>query len=82
MLDQPPSAATHAVLEPLLDEALPRDLQVLACKAWDRQLAAMSATASAARVAATVCSGEPDAQDDAGPDRGVVADEGRGHRDP
>ena len=65
MLDQPPSAATHAVLEALVDVALPRDLQVLASKAWDRQLAAMSAVAAAARVAATVCSGGPDEQDDA-----------------
>jgi len=65
VLDQAPSAATHAVLEPLLDQPLPRDLRVLLAKAWDRQLAAMSATVSAARVAATVCAGGPDEQDDA-----------------
>jgi hypothetical protein len=44
---------------------LPRDLQVLAARAWDRQLAAVSALASAARVTATVCAGGPDEQDDA-----------------
>jgi hypothetical protein len=65
VLDQAPSTATHAVLESLLDAPLPRDLQVLAAKAWDRQVAAMQAVASAARVAATVCTGGPDEQDDA-----------------
>jgi len=44
---------------------MPRDLQLLAAKAWDRQLAAMAAVGAAARVAATVCADGPDAQDDA-----------------
>src|ERR1044072_3992119 len=63
VLDQVPSAATHAVLESLLDAPLPADLRVLAAKGWDRQYAAMGAVVSASRVAATVCTGGPDAQD-------------------
>jgi hypothetical protein len=65
VLDQQPSAATHAVLESLLDQPLPRDLQVLAATAWDRHLSAMAAVTAAARVTATVCTDGPDAQDDA-----------------
>lgn len=65
VLDQHPSAATHVVLESLVDTPLPRDLQVLAAKAWDRQYAAMGAVCAATRVAATVCNDGPDAQDDA-----------------
>jgi hypothetical protein len=64
-LDQRPSAATHAVLESLLDTPLPRDLQVLAAKAWERQLSAMAAAVAATRVAATACGGAPEEQDDA-----------------
>jgi hypothetical protein len=64
-LDQRPSAATHAVLESLLDTPLPRDLQVLAAKAWERQLSAMAAAVAATRVAATACRGAPQEQDDA-----------------
>jgi hypothetical protein len=65
VLDQAPCAATHAVLEQLLDVPMPRDLQVLAAKAWERQVAATAAIASAARVAATVCADGPDEQVDA-----------------
>jgi hypothetical protein len=65
VLEQPPSAATHAVLESLLDQPLPRGLQVLVARAWDRQLSAMTAVAAATNVAATACSDGPDAQDDA-----------------
>jgi hypothetical protein len=65
VLDQEPSADTYAVLESLVNRALPRELQVLASKAWERQNAATAATAAAARVAATTCGGGPDEQDDA-----------------
>lgn len=67
VLDQQPSADTYAVLESLINRGLPRDLQVLAAKAWDRQLAATAALAAAARVAASTvgASAGPDAQDDA-----------------
>lgn len=65
VLDQTPSAATHAVLESLLDQPLPRDQQVLAAKAWERQLAAMNAVCVAARATATACNDGPEAQDDA-----------------
>jgi hypothetical protein len=65
VLDQVPSAATRAVLESLVDVALPRELRVLASKAWEREHATVGAIAAAARVAATVCHGGPDAQDDA-----------------
>jgi hypothetical protein len=64
VLDQAPCAATHAVLESLLDRPLPRELQVLAAKAWDRQVASTMANAAAARVTATVCTGGPEEQDD------------------
>jgi hypothetical protein len=65
VMDQVPSAATRAVLESLVDVALPRELRVLASKAWEREHATVGAIAAAARVAATVCHGGPDAQDDA-----------------
>lgn len=65
VLDQAPTAATHAVLESLVGVPLPRDLQVLAAKAWDRQFAAMAAVVAAARATATACAGGPEEQDDA-----------------
>ena len=67
VLGQPPSAATRAVLESLVDVPLSRDLRVLASKAWERQLAATAALAAAARVAATTVAvgAGPDTQDDA-----------------
>jgi hypothetical protein len=67
VLDQPPSADTYAVLESLVNRGLPRELRVLASKAWERQLAATAAVAAAARVAATTVGADagPDEQDDA-----------------
>jgi hypothetical protein len=64
VLDQPPTPATYAVLVSLLDTPLPRDLRMLAAKAWERHHAATAAIAAAARAAATACAGGPDAQDD------------------
>ncbi len=67
VLDQAPSADTQMVLESLVNRGLPRELQVLAAKAWDRQLAATAGMAAAARVAATTvgAGAGPDGQDDA-----------------
>jgi len=67
VLDQEPCADTHMVLESLLDRPLPRELQVLAAKAWERQNAATAAMAAAARAAATTVGADagPDGQDDA-----------------
>jgi len=67
VLDQPPSADTQMVLESLVNRGLPRELQILAARAWDRQPAATAAMAAAARVAATTVGADagPDGQDDA-----------------
>jgi hypothetical protein len=53
VLGQPPSAATCAVLESLADATLTKRDQLLAARAWDRQLAATHGAAIAATVRAT-----------------------------
>ena len=54
VLTQPPSGATLAVLESLVDTVLTRAGRVLAAKAWERQRASVTALSAAAKVAATV----------------------------
>ena len=54
VLSQPPSGATLAVLESLIDTVLTRRWRVLAAKAWERQRAAVTALSAAAKVTATV----------------------------
>src|SRR4051794_25241884 len=53
VLTQHPCAATLAVLESLVEVVLQRRWRVLAAKAWERQRAAVTAYAAAARVTAT-----------------------------
>src|SRR6476646_1185500 len=58
VLGQRPSAATYAVLEALSDVTLTKREQMLAARAWDRQLSAVHARA----ISATVTAATPEPQ--------------------
>jgi len=62
VLEQAPSAETHAVLASLAGVRLSAAERMLVAKAWDRQLSAVTALAIAAQVAATTATTADDGQ--------------------